>query len=324
MALKGLTTVNPGGVLSMGPPPQGANAAEAEAALAGNAYTGAPTIGGGAAGMDAALAEIDTTVLGGAYTIANALSGALGGSTFGAGSLIPSAVTNLPLFTGAPSALAGAAAGGGVATSGAMAATAGLSVFPAFAAMPLMFALQGLMSYLGPSKPRASIGFEVKDGVVQHTGGSTTSGAPSLEGFGDALAAYANWKFQGEAPEDWTGPSLTTGHKGLDSPSFAAPAIFQSGGKESTGSNAFYKGSAPIRYYPNETDFEEFAGAWFGNQDQRLSLASGMNAIGMNLNTNYMADSSLFTEKAIGGRDSGGAIGLFTPEQMRVADIGRQ
>lgn len=321
MALKGLTTVNPGGVLSMGPPPK------ADPAQAGSAVTqaGAPSVASmsGTGVTQGGLANLDSTALSGLYTIGNALSGALGGSTFGAGSLLPSFLTSSPLFTGAPSVLAGAAAGGGVATSGALAATAGLSVFPAFAAMPAMFALQGLMSYLGPSKARASITFGVKDGVVYANEGSTTSGAPSLQGWGDALAAYANAQFQGNAPANWSPPSLSTGHKGLDSPSFAAPAIFQQGGRESSAAGAYHKGSAPIRYYPGETQFEEFAGAWAGNQDQRLSLASGMNAIGMNLNTNYIADPDLFTEVARTGQDSGGAIDLFTPEQMRVRDIGR-
>ena len=306
-----MTRVAGPGVYTTGLPPANA-AADAELALAGAPYSGAPQISTGPTG------GIDSTVAGGIYDIGSSQSSALGMPSFNLGG-VGSAIAGFGGGFSVP-ALGASLHGTG---SAAMAATAGLGVFPAFAALPAMFALQGLMSYLGPSKPRASVAFEVKDGVVYPKSASSTSGAPSLGPWGDALAAYANAQFQGNAPENWSGPSLSTGHKALDSPSFAAPAIFQSGGRESAGSNAFYKGSAPIRYYPGETDFEEFAGAWIGNQDQRLSLASGMNAIGMNLNTNYIADPTMFTELEETGRDSGGAINLFTPEQMRVADIGR-
>ena len=105
----------------------------------------------------------------------------------------------------------------------------------------------------------------------------------------------------------------------MEHPSFGAPAIFPQGGKERGAASPYQKGDAPIRY---SGDFDTFAEAWGGDQDQRLGLASGMSAIGMNLNTAYMADQSMFTEQRVGGRGEFGT-GLFTPKQMAARDIGR-
>ena len=305
MPLKGLTTVNPGGVLSMGPPPA---ASQQAGSAVSQAAAGAPSM---AASSASPPPGINTNVASGIYTIANALSGALGGSTFGAGSLLPSFLTSSPLFTGAPSVLAGAAAGGGVATSGALAATAGLSVFPAFAAMPAMFALQGLMDYLGPDKPIASVGFKTNDaGWIEPDWSDARMQVYSrgdLEPFANATAMSMNKLIsQGKATSDqlldnpriaWAGAEPFMAHEKM---------VSQPGAKNEGEEGVFDTG--PGYWYGQSSD--EFAGALLGVADNTFTTRVAEHEV---------FKATLTEQKTIGGgQDVGSGTSFYAPGAVQA------
>ena len=89
-------------------------------------------------------------------------------------------------------------------------------------------------------------------------------------------------------------------------------------------SSSVSAGDVPVRFRPGEVDFANFAEAWGGSQSARESIATGMDARAMQLNTAYAADPTMFTEVQGRGRERTFDSALFTPEQMRVRDIGRR
>ena len=307
MPLKGLTHVNPGGVLSMGPPPV-APAQQAGSAVS-QAAAGAPSMAAGGAAPGGSGIP-DTNVASGIYTLGNALSGALGLPTFGVGSVggIGSAIAG---FGAAPSVLAGAAAGGGVATSGALTAAAGLGVFPAFAALPAMFALQGLMSYLGPDKPIASVGFKTNDaGWIEPDWSDARMQVYSradLEPFANATAMSMNKLIsQGGASTDqlldnpriaWAGAEPFMAYEKMTS---------QTGAKNEGAEGVFNTG--PGYFYGQSS--EDFAGALLGVADNKFT---------MKVAEQQAFKSTLTEQKTIGGgQDVGSGTAFYAPGAVQA------